>query len=156
MLMSQGAIDALEEQAFDDGFKKGQEETEYDWRLVAAQHKKLAEILEVEGDMNLMDAAEQLGVEVRAHREAAKAGANAIERRRLEVEELRAALMEKERENLGERLFFDKERAAMNLYIRELQDAVEPQQKKICELNVKIIELRQSLLMHVKETSINE
>lgn len=92
ILMNQGALDALDEQAFDEGFRKGREEAEFEWRLVAAQHKKLAEILELTGDMNLMDAADQLGQEVRSHREASKAQLFALEAQRKKIVELRSML----------------------------------------------------------------
>lgn len=89
ILMSQGAIDALDEQAFDEGFKKGFDEATFEWRLVAAQHKKLAEILEVAGEVSIMDAADRLGQEVRSHREASKAAMLALEAQRKKIQELR-------------------------------------------------------------------
>lgn len=160
MEISTAALESLEEEAFDNGFKKGREEIDYEWRLVAAQHKKLMEILEVEGDQTLMDAAEHLGAECRAHREAMKVAAATIERQRLQIAELRAEVAEKERTVVETGLWADRIDGANKLHIRELHNAVEPMQQTIKELNLEIArrgevitELRQALLQHVTRTA---
>lgn len=119
ILMNQGALDALDEQAFDEGWKKGREEAEFEWRLVAAQHKKLAEILEVEGDQNLMDAVEHLGQEVRSHRDAQKLAASVLEAQRKKINELAREVLVKE-EHI----------AQIGQYIQKLET-------KICDLQEK-------------------
>jgi len=87
ILMNQGALDALDEQAWDEGFRKGREEGLFEGKLYQAQYKKLCEILEVEGDQSLIDACEHLGQELRAHREASKVATFALEKQRKKIDD---------------------------------------------------------------------
>jgi predicted RNase H-like nuclease (RuvC/YqgF family) len=160
MEISQDALDALLDEAWAKGKASGVDEAEYEHRLVLAQFKKLTEILEVEGDQNLLDAAEHLGAECRAHREATRVAASVIERQRKEILELRSEIAAWERGAAQAALWADKQRAADQSHIRELHEAIEPKQQQIKELELKVIEqrniiteLRQALLKHVTETA---
>jgi hypothetical protein len=159
MEISQDALDALLDDAWAKGKVAGVDEAEYEHRLVLAQFKKLTEILEVEGDQNLLDAAEHLGAECRAHREATRVAASVIERQRKEIVELRNQAAQIEEQFTMLRTWTDKQHAANQTHIRELHEAIEPKQEQIKLLEIKIVEqrdvineLRQALLHHVKET----
>jgi len=122
MEMSEDALEVLEDEAFDQGFKKGRETADYDWRLVAAQFKKLSEILEVAGDQTLLDAAEHLGAEMRSHREASRAQAGTIEALRAQVSDLQADVFHKEMNLVELRIRSDAQHANDQLRIKELLD----------------------------------
>lgn len=87
MLMSQGAIEALESQAYDNGYWKGREDQAFDSKLALAEFKKLEELLGATNKASLVEACEQLMMEVRAHREAGKAAAWALEKQRKKIDE---------------------------------------------------------------------
>jgi len=93
ILMNQGAIDALENQAFSAGVERGREEASEEYHLFLREQKALCEVLEVEGDQSLVDAAEHLAAELRAHREAMKVAARRIEQQRETINELRQSLL---------------------------------------------------------------
>lgn len=94
MLMSQGAIEALEDQAYGEGRKHAREELASDMASALAQQKRLREVLEVEGDQTLVEAADLLYEEVRSHREAMKIASRRIEEQRHTINELRQSLLQ--------------------------------------------------------------
>jgi hypothetical protein len=135
MEISEKALEALKEEAYEEGYKKAREDMADDLKVYRAQRSRLMEILEVEGDQSLMDAAEHLADECRAHRNAAQTASMIIERQR-------------------------KELTATKQYANEVYAAIEPKQEEIKQLQMenlnlkaKIDELRQALLHHVKETA---
>lgn len=152
MEITHEALEAIRDEVWDEGYETGKKEAELNFRLMLAQFKRLKEILEVEGDQSLLEAADLLFQEASSHREAARAGANILEQRRKELVELRAQLSNREEQLMAFQIFHDKEIGAMKLYCRDLQESVEPMQSKIKSLTDVVNELRQALLMHVKET----
>lgn len=152
MEITHEALEAIRDEVWDEGYETGKKEAELNFRLMLAQFKRLKEILEVEGDQSLLEAADLLFQEASSHREAARAGANILEQRRKELVELRAQLSNREEQLMAFQIFHDKEIGAMKLYCRDLQESVEPMQSKIKSLTDVVNDLRQALLQHVKET----
>lgn len=135
ILMNQGAINALEDQAFDEGIAKGRQEASDEYHVFLREQKRLVEILEVEGDQSLVEAADHLYQEVRAHREAMKVA---------------AFQLEKQREKISEQ---QRELAMHKESLLTMSLALDQQHNEIRDQREKINELRQSLLQHVKETA---
>lgn len=156
MEITHEALEAIRDEVWDEGYQKGKEEAEFEHKLALAQFRRLREILEVEGDQSLLEAADLLFQEASSHREAARAGANILEQRRKELVELRAKLAEDERQGMAMQLFHDKTVAAMNVHICQLEGDLNPKAEKIKQLNMEIVrlrmtieELRGSLLKHL-------
>ncbi len=144
--MDQAALDEIADQAYAEGRVDALSELVEEQKAIINEHRRLREILEVEGDQSLADAAEHMAEECRAHREATRAAAVIIEQRRHEVVDLRMQLQQMEQKLTEMRLWADKQHAADQAHIRELQEAIEPKQQKIYEL-------QRALLQYIKETA---
>jgi hypothetical protein len=160
MQVSESALEAIRDEAFEEGYKRARKDADFESRMMVAQFKKLSEILELEGDQNLIDGIENMAAQCRAHKEANRVICENLDAARAQIVELRAQAAQMERVSVETRLWADKQHAADQEYIAQVQAAIEPKQEEIHRLNIvanrqreQIDELRQSLLQHIKETA---
>lgn len=122
-------------------------------RLMMAQQRHLAEVLEVGAGENLAAAVERLVEEVKSLRQSREAAQYVIEKQNQRILHLEGEFVEA-------RIWADKQHAADQAHIEELHNAIEPKQALIYELTVEvnrlrgnIEELRQAILRHITQTS---
>lgn len=116
MLFSQGAIDALCNQAFKDGRRAGYDECHEQFYGVERVHERLCEVLGVGLDQSLLEAVEQICEELKSCHNALRTAVVRMEEQRKEIEHTKR-------------------------YAQEMSDAYLPAQQKIKELNDQIARL---------------
>jgi tRNA G18 (ribose-2'-O)-methylase SpoU len=141
MEMSKEAVEALENQAFEEGYQKGYH------------------VANVEADDRLADTRAGMNDENARLKEELESYKNALMIKAAIVEGQKAAIEALENKLKETVLWADKQHKADRKHIEELHDAIEPKQQQIQMLQGQLLvqrelidELRQAILKHVKET----